>query len=72
MLIVRTCPITGKVDEQEIILNKNDLVAWQSGNLSIQQAMPYLSPDQREFILTGITPQIWEECFPEEEESDES
>ena len=32
----------------------------------IQDAFPDLSPDQREFILTGITSEEWEELFPEE------
>ncbi len=32
---------------------------WQSGTL-IQNAMPHLSPDQREFLMTGITPEEWE------------
>ena len=31
---------------------------WQNGK-SIQNAMPYLTADEREFIMTGITPEEW-------------
>lgn len=40
---------------------------WLNG-MYIQVAFDYLSADQREFIMTGITPEEWEELFPEEEE----
>ena len=29
----------------------------------IQDAMPFLDVDQREFIISGLTPEMWEECF---------
>jgi hypothetical protein len=37
---------------------------WDSGTL-IQDAMPHLSADEREFIMTGITEDEWERLFPE-------
>jgi hypothetical protein len=38
------------------------LRAWEQGTL-IQNAMPNISPADREFIKTGITPEEWEESF---------
>jgi len=32
--------------------------AWKGGEL-IQNAMPNLSADEREFLMTGITPEEW-------------
>jgi hypothetical protein len=29
----------------------------------VQNAMPNLSADEREFIMTGITPTEWDEMF---------
>jgi hypothetical protein len=29
----------------------------------VQNAMPHLSADEREFIMTGITPTEWDEMF---------
>jgi hypothetical protein len=33
----------------------------------IQDAIPNLTPDQREFIMNGITAEEWEESLGEEE-----
>lgn len=40
--------------------------AWQNGAL-IQNAMPELTADEREFLLTGMTPEEWDATFGEEE-----
>jgi hypothetical protein len=40
------------------------LKAWESGEL-IQDAMPNVPHDAREFIMTGIVPSEWGEAFPE-------
>jgi hypothetical protein len=32
----------------------------------IQDAFPHLTPSQREFILTGISPEEWDATFPDE------
>ena len=38
------------------------------GDEHIQDVMPHLTDDEREFILTGITASEWEELFGEEED----
>ena len=38
---------------------------WQKFGTLIQYAFPKLSPDEREFILTGVTPKEWKEAFSE-------
>ena len=38
---------------------------YESGSL-IQDAFDFLNPDQREFLMTGMTPEEWEEMFGEE------
>ena len=40
---------------------------WQNGQ-SIQTAFPFLSNEEREFLMTGITPTEWNEIFSKEEE----
>lgn len=40
--------------------------AWAAGAL-IQDAFPELSDDEREFIMTGITPQEWDAEFKDED-----
>ena len=46
----------------EIEVTQEQLSSWESGTL-IQNAMPHLSADEREFIMTGITPEEWDSAF---------
>lgn len=62
MEIIRVCPITGKINRQEIPVSRAQIDSWKAGEL-IQDAMPHLTPDQREFIKTGIMPDVWESIF---------
>ena len=62
MLITRTSPFTGTTISMNIDVTQAQLDAWESGTL-IQDAMPNLSADEREFIKTGITAEEWEELF---------
>ena len=43
----------------DIDVTPTQIASWENG-LLIQTAMPDLSPDEREFIMTGITPNEWE------------
>jgi hypothetical protein len=58
MLVTRTSPFTGKVHSMEIGVTPEQVEAYNNGEL-IQRAFPHLSPDEREFIKTGITPDEW-------------
>ena len=40
--------------------------AWRGGAL-IQDAMPNLIPDEREFLMTGITSEEWDNEYKEED-----
>lgn len=62
MLITKTSAATGKVHKLEIDVTEAQLLAWQNGRL-IQDAMPHLSADDREFLMTGITPEEWDAMF---------
>jgi hypothetical protein len=65
MLITKTCMMTGSVNTLDIPVTQSQIDAWQGG-LLIQEAMPHLSADDREFLMTGITPQVWDAEFGEE------
>lgn len=41
---------------------------WSMKGMHIQEAFPFLSPAEREFILTGITEREWALLFGEGEE----
>jgi len=64
MLITKKCPFTGEVNQKEIPVTPLQLERWEKGEL-IQKAMPNLTDSQREFIMTGITDDVWNETFGE-------
>lgn len=47
-------------------------VAWYMWNQGqhVQVAFGFLNPDEREFLLTGITPEEWDEMFAEDEDDE--
>ena len=65
MLIAKTSSLTSKTHQMEIDVSDKQIALWMEGAL-IQDVMPNLSPDEREFIMTGITPAEWATTFGEE------
>jgi hypothetical protein len=65
MKITRMSPFSRKKVTMDLPITAEQYAAWESGTLA-QNAFPRLTPDQREFIMTGITPEEWAEAFPEE------
>ncbi len=65
MLIKRRSPFSDKENERDIPVNDYQMKMWQSGT-PIQIAMPNISADDREFIMTGITPEEWDNMFNED------
>lgn len=51
----------GRVSISEIMAGYK---SWNEGTL-IQNAFPNLSPEEREFLITGLTPEMWNDLFPE-------
>jgi len=47
----------------EIDVTLEQLRSWQVDGVLIQNAMPHLTSDEREFIKTGITPEEWDSAF---------
>ena len=59
MIITRTSMLSGELTSQDIPVTVEQIKEWENGEL-IQYAMPNLTPDQREFLMTGITADEWE------------
>jgi hypothetical protein len=64
MLITKFSPHSMRDNSREIDVSQSQLDRWKAGEL-IQNVMPHLSADDREFLMTGLTPQDWEEMFPD-------
>jgi len=63
MLITKQSALSGKTHTKDIIVTQEQIDAWKGG-MMIQDAMPNVSDDDREFLLTGITPDEWNGVFP--------
>jgi hypothetical protein len=67
-ILTGPCVITGKdfsihLKEEQI----RDVMDWVNGKY-MQDAMPYLSAGQREFLISGTSPEGWIQIFGEEDE----
>ena len=62
MTITKKSMMTGNLNTMTLNITMAQLEAWKGGVL-IQQAMPDLSPAEREFIMTGTTDEEWKEAF---------
>lgn len=65
---VEACSVfSGKLHKKTLAITREQFVSWQNGAL-IQNAMPKLSPEEREFLLTGTTQEEWDEAMAEEDD----
>jgi|TARA_R110000824_G_scaffold348713_1_gene535436 uncharacterized protein (DUF779 family) len=60
MLVGKRSMMSGTLNEMNIEVSEKQITLWQEGAL-IQDVMPDLSADEREFLMTGITPSEWHE-----------
>lgn len=68
MEITRTSTMTGIKRTLDIDITEDQLRDWESGKDLIQNIMPGISADEREFIMTGVTSEEWDETFKEDED----
>jgi hypothetical protein len=60
--------LSGKMYIGKFNLTKEQYDAWHIKGQMIQNAMPHLTKDEREFFLSGSTPTEWDEAFKEDED----
>ena len=66
MKITRDCMLTGQTNVMDLDVTTEQIKQWQQGEL-IQNVMPHLSIDEREFLITGMLPDTWDNIFNEAE-----
>lgn len=68
MKVTKLSPRTGELNSMELPMTPEQYARWQAGGQLIQNVLPQLSAEQREFLLTGYTPDDWKMLFPPEDE----
>lgn len=62
------CRFCGSVHELSIA--PSDFASWRKGEL-IQDAMPYLTAEERELLISGTCDDCWSEMFGQDEDFEE-
>jgi hypothetical protein len=68
MLIKRQSIISGEWRERELDVTEEQLKAHYENGVLAQKAFPHLSDNDREFIMTGIVQEEWDELSKKLEE----
>ena len=63
MLVTRLSPFSHTRNTIDLDITAEQLARYENGEELIQNVFPNFSPEHREFIKTGITPQRMERYF---------
>ena len=56
MLITKQSVMTGEKNTMLLPVTNEQINRWQNGEL-IQNVFPHLTPSEREFLISGVTPE---------------
>lgn len=63
---------TGITHTVELPITQEEWDKFLKSNSLIQRAFPNLTPDQREFLISGTTPDEWDEMFGDDDEEEDT
>ena len=67
MLVTKKSLVSGNTSTMDIDVTDDQLARIERGVELIQNVVPHLTPDEREFLKSGITREEWDDMFGEEE-----
>jgi hypothetical protein len=72
VIIRKVSPLTHVIHERTLNIDEDAYWAYMDGrdDRFIQDVFPDLSASDREFLLSGITPEEWEEAFGDEDDEE--
>lgn len=62
MLVTKQSAITGIIRTLDLPITEDQLHRFNQGEL-VQRVFPDLTPDQREFLITGVVDEEWQSTF---------
>ena len=66
MKVTKRSRLSGKEHTLEIDVTQEQLDDWKREKKLVQVAFPHLTSDEREFLISGITPEEWAKAFPDD------
>lgn len=71
MIIARRSRLTGAVNKMDLPITNAQLTRWVNDpTLMVQDAFPSLSAGEREFLISGSTPEEWDRLIPPDDEDE--
>ena len=70
VIVGRTSMLSKKFNVQVMKFTLSQFKAWQDKGAMIQDIFTHLSPDEREFLMTGSTTEDWDAAFGSDKEED--
>lgn len=67
VLVQKKSMVSGRVNSMLLPTTQGKIEYWVESGKLIQNVMPDLDDDQREFLMSGITPEEWDDMFGEED-----
>lgn len=65
--VTKRSGITGQTHSMTMKFTQEQYESWAINGKLIQNALPHLNSEEREFLMTGITPAEWEATFGSED-----
>ena len=62
-VVTQRSPFTGESHTRVINMTPKAYLLWREKRVLIQNALPHLTPGEREFLMTGITDEEWDNEF---------
>ena len=63
MIISKKSNLTGEINSMDLDVTLEQIARYEYGGSLVQNIFPNLSPEEREFLKSGITPEEWENIF---------
>jgi hypothetical protein len=54
----------------DLPVTREQINDWRSSSKLIQNVFPNLTPEQRQFLMSGVSPEEWEKAFGDENNID--
>ena len=65
--ITKKSLLSGKQNQMVLPVRQGQIEHWIDTCMLVQDAFPQLDADQREFLISGSTPEEWDAMFGEDE-----
>lgn len=67
VLVTKVSLLSGKTNSMTLPIRQGEVEYWQQSGAMVQDVFPHLTAGEREFLISGITPDEWDDAFGDDE-----